>query len=316
LQKKLLYSAVSALALLATFFFIWETGLRPANLSGPAAALLLTLAAALALCGAALLFLFLFKRPGGGEDAQRDLLRRQLSELKASQAALEEFAAVAAHDLQEPLRKVALFGDRLRERLGESLDSTGADYLRRMQDATARMQALIDALLEFARIESQARPHTPVDLNAVLASVQGDLEPRIAEAGARVRVDTLPTIEADRVQMQQLFQNLMSNALKFHAPGEAPDVAVEARPDPRDAAVWLIRVVDRGIGIATEHRERVFKPFERLHGRGAFEGSGMGLAICERIVKRHGGTIRVESAGEGGGTAFVIRLPGRRPAGA
>ncbi len=311
LQKKLLYSAGPALALLACFFFLWETGLRPANLSGPAAAGLLSLALVLALGGAALLFRCFPGRPGNGGDTEQDPLRHELTKLKKSQAALEEFAAVAAHDLQEPLRKVALFGDRLKERLGESLDSTGADYLRRMQDATARMQVLIDALLEFARIDSEARPFTRVDLNAVLVSVQSDLEPRIARAGARVRVEPLPTLPADKVQMQQLFQNLISNALKFHPPGEPPDVLVEARRDPLAAGMWLIRVADRGIGIADQHRERVFKPFERLHGRGVYEGSGMGLAICERIAKRHGGTIQVESVQEGSGTAFVVRLPER-----
>lgn len=308
MSRKLLYSAGLALTLLFCFFFAWEEGLRFPSLSAPARAAALTFAALVALGGAVLVYRRLSGRPLEEDAARRDHLSRQLADLKKSQATLEDFAAVAAHDLQEPLRKVALFGDRLKARLGDTLDAEAAGYLARMQDAAARMQALIEALLELARIEAEARPFVSVDLNAVLKSVRDDLEPRIAATGARLRVEPLPTIQADKVQMQQLFQNLLSNALKFHVPDEPPDVSVAARPDPRMPGVWLIRVVDRGIGIADAHRRRVFKPFERLHGKGVYEGSGMGLAICERIVKRHGGTLCVESADPGGGTAFVLRL--------
>ncbi len=305
MPRKFLYSAGLTLSLLFLFFLAWEARLRPDDLAPIVRAALLLLAVLLAF---AAIFL-------GGQDLRQEAdstrrLRREIGDLKTSQAALEEFAAVAAHDLKEPLRKVLLFGDRLKHRFGALLDDAGKDYLRRMQDAAGRMQALIDALLMRARLDSEALELTDVDLGEVLCSIQDDLEPRIEATGARVQVGDLPTLRADRVQMQQLFQNLMSNALKFHLPDRPPEILIESRPGER-AGTWEVHVSDRGIGIDEAHRDRVFQPFERLHGKGAYEGSGMGLAICQRIAERHGGSIRVESAGDGGGARFVVCLPGQ-----
>lgn len=304
MSRKLLYSAGFSLSLLFLFFLAWEAKLRPEDLSPLVRAALLLLAALLAF---AAIFL-------GGQDVRQEAkanerLRREIRDLKTSQAALEEFAAVAAHDLKEPLRKVLLFGDRLKHRFGTLLDEAGKDYLGRMQDAAGRMQTLIDALLKLARLDREALEFTDVDLGEVLRSIQDDLEPRIDATGARVEVGDLPLLRADRVQMQQLFQNLMSNALKFHQPDRPPEILIEARPGEREGT-WDIAVSDRGIGVDEAHRDRVFKPFERLHGKGAYEGSGMGLAICQRIAERHGGSIRVES-GDGGGARFVVCLPGQ-----
>ncbi|MDG3008091.1 sensor histidine kinase [Paludisphaera mucosa] len=233
------------------------------------------------------------------------LVRERTAELRRSNDDLERFAATASHDLQEPLRKVQAFGDRLADRCGPMLDDRGREDLRRIVRAAGRMRGLIVDLLDLARVGLEARSFAAVDLAAVAAEVVSDLEVAIRESGGRVEVGPLPTIQADPVQMRQLFQNLIGNALKFHRPGEPPSVRVAAR---QVAAAWELEVADQGVGFDAEHHERIFEPFQRLHGRNAYEGAGMGLAICRRIVDRHAGTIAATSA-PGAGTTFRVALP-------
>lgn len=236
--------------------------------------------------------------------AQLDAYTR---ELERSNRALQEFAYVASHDLQEPLRKIRTFGDRLRSRFGAALGEQGADYVDRMQNAAARMQTLIEDLLTYSRVTTKGQAFCPVDLERLAEEVVSDLSQRVEQTDAEVRVEGLPTIEADAVQMRQLLQNLIANALKFHRPGVRPEVLVQGRST--EAGVE-IRVRDNGIGFDPQYAERIFSPFQRLHGRGEYEGTGMGLAICRKIVDRHGGDIEARGA-PGGGAEFWVRLPVR-----
>jgi PAS domain S-box-containing protein len=241
-------------------------------------------------------------------------LRRYAAALAQTNRELRDFAFVASHDLQEPLRKIVAFGERLAAQAGETLDEESRDSLARMQAAARRMQTLIGDLLDFSRVTTQAQPFAPVDLNAVAAEALSDLEARVLQTGGRVRIGPLPTIEADRVQMRQLFQNVIGNALKFHAAGRPPEVTVSARrtapPDPSaQPAEWCeITFADNGIGFDVKFAERIFTPFIRLHGRQEYEGTGMGLAICRKIVERHGGTITATGRPESGAT-FTVSLP-------
>ena len=246
----------------------------------------------------------------------QDMLKQRASELERSNAELETFAYVASHDLQEPLRKVQAFGDRLISKYAEVLDERGLDYLSRMQDAAERMQTLIQSLLSFSRIGTNAEPHVPVDLDAVVQEVVGDLEVRIQETGAKVEVGDLPTIEADPTQMRQIFQNLIGNALKYRREGVATVVRVSAEVldgaagplDGTPTKLCRIRFEDNGIGFEPQFADRIFGIFQRLHGRGEFEGTGVGLAICRKIAERHGGTISAEGR-PGAGSCFTVTLP-------
>jgi len=239
-------------------------------------------------------------------------------ELARSNAELEQFSSIASHDLQEPLRKVRMFGDRLRERLAGELPEGAAADLDRMQNAAARMQRLINDLLEFSRVTHRGNAFEPVDLRAVVDEVVADLEARIVELDAHLEISDLPTIEADRTQMRQLFQNLIGNALKFHRDGVPPVVRIESSvvhgPEPRFAGESqpgdrvVITVADNGIGFEQKHAERVFDAFERLNGMSAYEGTGIGLSIVRKIVWRHGG--QVTAAGiVGEGATFTVTLP-------
>ena len=242
--------------------------------------------------------------------AEEDL-KSYARKLAQSNGELQSFAYVASHDLQEPLRKVRTFGDRLRTKYSGVLDERALDYLDRMEGATARMQDLIEDLLTLSRVTTKGRPFAPVDLGKVAREVLSDLESSVEQAGGRVEIGELPTIEADRMQMRQLFQNLIGNALKFHREGEPPVVKVHGELlKERDGGKAFCRVIveDDGIGFEEEHAERIFAPFERLHGRGAYEGTGMGLAICRKVVERHGGRIAATSAA-GRGATFVVTLP-------
>jgi PAS domain S-box-containing protein len=234
-----------------------------------------------------------------------EALAQRTAELERSNKELQDFASIASHDLQEPLRKVMAFGDRLRAHCGAALDETGNDYLQRMQNAAWRMSSLIEALLEYSRVTTKAKPYERVDLNRVVAEVISDLEERIRECDARVDVGSLPAIMADRLQMRQLLQNLLANALKFHAPGVPPRVQVSAT---RSNGSWSIIVEDHGVGFDRAYADRIFRPFQRLHGRAEFPGSGMGLAICRKIVDRHRGTITARSR-PGEGSVFTFTLP-------
>ncbi|HET7463632.1 MAG TPA: ATP-binding protein [Longimicrobium sp.] len=232
-------------------------------------------------------------------------LREHARELERSNRELEEFAYVASHDLQEPLRKIRAFGDRLRDRLGAAIDPDAADYLARMQAAAGRMQALIRDLLHYSRV-GRARAHPePVQLAEVLGEVLADLEPLLRDTGGRVEAGPLATVCADPTHVRQLLQNLVANALKFHRPGEPPRVTVRAAGG--DGAVRLT-VEDDGIGFEPGHAERIFLPFQRLHGRAEYEGTGMGLAICRRIAEAAGGSIRAEGR-PGRGATFTVTLP-------
>ncbi len=232
------------------------------------------------------------------------------AELERSNDELDQFATIAGHDLQEPLRKVIAFGDRLRSDYHDALEARGGDYIERMCDASSRMLDLTSDLLRFARVTSQAEPFEPTDLDQVAADVVSDLEERIRREDGRVEVDDLPVVEADRTQMHQLLLNLVGNGLKFHEPDEAPLVRVSAKLNG-DGGVD-ISVADNGIGFKEKFAARIFQPFRRLHGRGTYEGTGMGLAICKKIAVRHGGDISVTSR-VGEGSTFVITLPLEQP---
>lgn len=240
-------------------------------------------------------------------------LQHYTTRLEQSNRELEEFAYVASHDLQEPLRKIQAFGDRLKTRHGQTLDDRGRDYLERMQNAAARMQTLINGLLTYSRVTTKAQPFAPVDLAQVAQEVMSDLEVRIQEVEGRVDVENLPRIEADPTQMRQLLQNLVANALKFHRQDQPPLVKVYA-DNASHNGLCQIFVEDNGIGFDEKYLDRIFQVFQRLHGRGEYEGSGVGLAICRKIVERHGGRITARSA-PGQGATFIVTLPVRQSQG-
>jgi PAS domain S-box-containing protein len=239
-------------------------------------------------------------------------------ELGRSNEELEKFAYVASHDLQEPLRKIQAFGDRLSKKYREVLGTDGQEYVDRMKASATRMRTLIDDLLTFSRVSTKARPIAAVDLDAILREVLSDLETRLSQTGGNVDTDDLPTIAADPVQMRQLFLNLLGNALKFHKIGTAPEVVVraipwsaisdEADPPPPGGDGYRITVSDNGIGFDPAYSERIFEVFQRLHGRSVYEGTGIGLAIVRKIVVRHGGQIVARSR-DGLGANFIIDLP-------
>jgi signal transduction histidine kinase len=243
-------------------------------------------------------------------------LSRFSRRLEESNRELQDFASVASHDLQEPLRKIQVFGDRLKTASGAAMDEQSRDYLNRMLNAGGRMRALIDDLLSFARVTSQASPFVTVDLGRVVREVLSDLEVRIGETGAVVEVGELPAIHADPMQMRQLLQNLIGNGLKFHKKGKKPTLRVcgdKVEDSPDSAAMWRIVVADDGIGFDEKYLDRIFAVFQRLHGRTEYEGTGIGLAICRKIAERHGGNITARSAPDQGST-FTITLPCRHAA--
>lgn len=244
-----------------------------------------------------------------------DAMQRYAERLERSNRELQEFAYVASHDLQEPLRKIIAFGERLGESAAGRLDETELDYLRRMQRAAERMRKMIDALLNLSRVTTQAQPFQMVDLNKAVQDVLADLELRIETSGAQIKVEPLPSLHADPLQMRQLLLNLLSNAIKFTTPGETPLVEISggATETGKQRQVYL-RVCDNGIGIEPQYYQRIFQPFQRLHGANAYEGSGMGLAIVQKIVERHGGKIQVESA-LGQGATFTVLLPDQTQSG-
>ena len=239
-------------------------------------------------------------------------LLRHAQELKRSNAELQEFAYAASHDLQEPLRKIQAFGERLERKYHSALDETGQHYLDRMVDAASRMRQLIDDLLSYSRVNSKTTRFQPVDLAGVLADVLSDLEPRIAADGAKVRIGVLPAIEADPGQMHQLFLNLLSNSMKFHRKGVEPNIMVEGSVEVGEAgAVARISVTDNGIGFEARHADRIFGMFERLHGRDEFDGTGVGLATCRKIVEHHSGELTAWGEPQAG-AVFTIVLPIRQ----
>ena len=246
----------------------------------------------------------------------RELLHEANHRLQQSNRELQDFASVASHDLQEPLRKIRAFGDRLVQRFGDDFPGGAHDYLDRMLNAAERMQVLINDLLTFSRVTSKGQAFVETDLDRIAREVVSDLEARIEQEEARVDLQPLPTLDADPLQMRQLLQNLISNALKFRREGAAPEVRVWAEEtqtmDPANGeetrpAVRLC-VADNGIGFEEKYLDRIFNVFQRLHGRQSYAGTGIGLAVCRKIAHRHGGEITARSE-PGTGATFMVTLP-------
>ncbi len=236
--------------------------------------------------------------------ATQERLDAVVRDLKRSNAELERFAYVASHDLQEPLRAITSYTQLLAKRYKGKLDADADDFIGFAVDGAQRMQALIKGLLELSRVDSRGQQVRAVATAPILETVVRLLERPIQEAGAVLEIGTLPTVKGDEAQISQLFQNLLSNALKFRRPGVVPTLGVEA---VEAGAVWHFTVSDNGIGVPPEHQERVFGMFERLHGDGEYPGTGIGLALCKRIVERHGGRIWLESS-PGVGSRFHFTL--------
>ncbi|MCH8157480.1 MAG: HAMP domain-containing protein, partial [Nitrospinae bacterium] len=236
-------------------------------------------------------------------------VQERTAELKRSNQELENFAYIASHDLQEPLRKIITFGDRLKE-LATGLNPQGKDYLDRMQNASLRMQDFIHDLLDYSRVTSQTKNFGPTDLAKVVQEVLDHLEHKIARTKGAVHIDSLPCLEADPRQMRQLFQNLIGNALKYHREDVTPVVRLSSSKN--GDGLWEIRVQDNGIGFDEKYAERIFKLFERLHGRSAYRGTGIGLAICQKIAHNHHGNITATSK-PGEGSTFIVTLPEKQP---
>jgi len=232
-------------------------------------------------------------------------LHEYSNELTRSNEELENFAYVASHDLQEPLRKIQAFGNLLLAENGDSLGEDGADYLSRMHAAANRMSTLIEDLLTFSRVTRRDTPRRSVNLNDTIRDVISDLETRINETGAKISRDELPTVRTDPTHMRQLFQNLIGNAIKFHHPGEPPVIKISAKTK-RDGVE--IRVRDKGIGFDEKYLDRIFSVFQRLHEKSSYEGTGIGLAVCRKIVERYNGTITATSK-KGEGATFIVWLP-------
>lgn len=237
-------------------------------------------------------------------------LENKAFELKRNIQELKDFTFIASHDLQEPLRKVICFGERLRVNYDELLDDRAKDYITVMEKASVRMQKLIDGLLQLSRVTTKGTQFEPTRLEVVVKDVLSDMESTIAKSRAQIIVGDLPTVAADEIQMRQLFTYLTSNAVKFHKKGVPPEISIASHD--LGNGYWEILVNDNGIGIDEKHCDRIFKPFERLHGRNEREGIGMGLALCQKIVTRHGGTISVKSKPDNGAT-FIITLPEQGP---
>jgi PAS domain S-box-containing protein len=236
-------------------------------------------------------------------------LRNAMTRLEQSNRELEDFAYVASHDLQEPLRKIQAFGDLLKSKYAEALPDQGRDYIARMQSAAGRMQVLINDLLSFSRVTTKAQPFARVELREIATEVAKDLEARVHETEGRIDIGPLPAIDADALQMRQLLQNLVANALKFRREGVPPVVEIGAVVE--DGRCRL-SVSDNGIGFEPKYAERIFTMFERLHARTKYEGTGIGLAICRKIAERHGGSIAAHGR-PGEGAEFVVTLPVAQP---
>ena len=246
-------------------------------------------------------------------------LRAFATKLEQSNRDLQEFAFIASHDLQAPLEKVLIFGQRLEEECGAVINDKGRDFLQRLCNATRRMQQLVQGLLTYSRVNTQAQPFAQVDLTAIARDVVGDLEARLEQGGGHVEVGPLGMLEGDPTQLRQLLQNLIGNALKFHRPGVAPVVKVRSRllegSSPGAASGGGPRceiiVEDNGTGFDEKYLGRLFVMFQRLHRPEQYEGTGIGLAVCRRIVERHGGSIVAHSQ-PGQGASFTVTLPLRQ----
>jgi PAS domain S-box-containing protein len=245
-------------------------------------------------------------------------LKEKINELDRSNKELEEFAYIASHDLQEPLRKITAFSERLKEKSGDSLGSDGQLYLDRMLAATVNMRTLIDNLLEFSRTSRFNQPFTKTDLSDVVSAVQAELELTIEETKSVIRVNSMPSIDGIPSQMQQLFGNLINNAIKFRKPGEPAHITISSQPLTKlekqekrlrtDRTYFRVVVSDAGIGFEQQFENKIFQIFQRLHGKAEYPGSGIGLAICKKIVENHKGLITAIGRPDEG-AEFVIILP-------
>jgi light-regulated signal transduction histidine kinase (bacteriophytochrome) len=235
-------------------------------------------------------------------------LASTLEALKRSNAELEQFAHVASHDLQEPLRTISSYLDLLVRRCSDQLDDKAQNYIVTVKGAAKRMMALIDDLLTFSRVTSKGQSPEPVDMGKILEDVLKNLDAAITESGAEIIAGNLPVVNADSSQLSQVLQNLVGNAIKFH--GDAPpEIRISATQENSE---WVFAVQDNGIGIDPAQFGHIFKLFQRLHSRDEYPGTGIGLAVCKRIVERHGGRIWVESI-PGNGSTFYFTLPVTKP---
>jgi light-regulated signal transduction histidine kinase (bacteriophytochrome) len=233
-----------------------------------------------------------------------DDLGRKAEELQRSNSELEQFAYVASHDLQEPLRMVSSYTQLVLRRYGERLDGEAKEFMAYVVDGAARMKQLIEDLLAYSRVGTRGKEFKPVAVESAVRRAIGNLRAAIEEAGATVTYDALPTVAADDVQLAQLFQNLIGNALKFRA-ASVPRIHVSAAEKESE---WEFAVNDNGIGIEPQYFERIFMVFQQLHTKGEYPGTGIGLAICKKVAERHGGRIWVESK-PGEGSSFHFTLP-------
>ncbi|WP_068278592.1 sensor histidine kinase [Aldersonia kunmingensis] len=241
---------------------------------------------------------------------QADALDEQAIELRRSNAELEQFAYVASHDLQEPLRKVASFSQLLEKRYGDQLDDRAHEYIGFAVDGAKRMQVLINDLLTFSRVGRLNVATSDVDLDSAVNTALDNLSTTIEENGAQIVLPEgpLPHVSGDPTLFVMLWQNLIGNAVKFRQPDTAPRIVVEYEPGPENDGEWLFSVTDNGIGIGEEFVDKVFVIFQRLHGRDVYTGTGIGLALCKKIVEYHGGTIWIDSSFTEG-TRFHFTLP-------
>lgn len=236
-----------------------------------------------------------------------DILKKsvELARAGAEREYMELFAFAASHDLQEPLHKIIAFGDLLRKRLAEKLGETEKDFVERMQHAARHMSELLQALLQFSRSTTCSESLECVELDALIRDALTDLELKVAETKAEIKIGKLPTVMMNPAQIRQVFQNLLTNALKFHKPGEPPRVEISWAPSTN--GFYEIAVRDQGVGFEQKYAGEIFKPFRRLHSSDEFEGNGMGLAICQKIVLHHGGRLTVKSE-PGKGATFIVAL--------
>jgi PAS domain S-box-containing protein len=239
------------------------------------------------------------------------IIEKTVRDLARSNEELKQFAYAASHDLQEPLRGMTGFSELLLERYGGKLEDDAREFLSFIVDAAARMQQLINDLLSYSRLNTRAKPFEPADIGEVIETAKLNLTALIDENGAQIETGPMPTVSCDKQQMTQLFQNLIGNAIKYRRPGEQPRVSITAEEIP---GYRVFRVQDNGIGIKGEFLEVIFKVFQRLHTKDEYEGTGIGLAICRKIVDRHGGKIWVESEyGKGARFSFTIAKEMQQP---
>ena len=241
------------------------------------------------------------------KEAEKKLLHH-MTELERSNKELEDFANIVAHDLQEPLRKIILFGDRM-ETMLSAPEATQKDNIYRIRRSAMRMKSLMDDLLIYSRLNAKTQSVKEIDLENLIHVVIDDLEARIKETKEKIYLKAVPRLEGELFQIKQVFQNLLTNALKYHREDVPPIISIDSR---EEGDMIEILVQDNGIGINEKYRNKIFEPFQRLHGRNSYEGTGMGLAICKKIIEKHHGTIKVSNHQQEG-SIFIISLPQKQP---